>query len=135
MMNDYNLERERINRKMDEQRIKEDMARRANREKQATFKENMKRKGYRQKNVWVKDPPEGMVEVPAVHVHKEIVGIADRDGIAGEKLKKAIGNLVFNEKFLTYDQYLDILSLLKPLGKIFQEPSYQGNPGYESENF
>jgi hypothetical protein len=132
MAYNYDLERERINRQADERRVKEDTARRANRTKQAVFKENMKRKGFRQKTVWVKDPPEDMIEVTAV-IHKDVKGIADRNTEIGEKLKFAIGDLVFNRKIISETLYADIMVLLKPLGKTFQE-SYPGSPGYESEN-
>jgi hypothetical protein len=36
---------------------------------------------------------------------------------------------IFNEEL-----YSDIMLLLNPLGKIFQDPLYQGNPGYELGN-
>jgi hypothetical protein len=132
-MIDYDLERERINRNMDDRRVKEDTARRTNRDKQTKFRENMIRKGFRQKNVWVKDLPEDMIEVTAI-IHKDAKGIADRNVDIGEKLKIAIGNLAFNEKIFNEELYSDIMLLLNPLGKIFQDPLYQGNPGYESGN-
>jgi hypothetical protein len=119
----YDLERKNANQKMDEQRIKEDLARCANRKKQAAFKDRMRKKGFRQRNVWVEDPPEGKSEVPTVFIHSDLIGIADKNPEIGNELKIALGNLVFNKKIIDYNLYSDICLLLRPLGKIFESPS------------